>query len=496
MSISVSPFRLGIGTGLLALSVIGIVLSDFRGVSLHDLESSTFEYLERIRDDRKSHTLQYFKEIESAASRVSKDQVIHRFFEEQYASPMQIGTGGGELDRHFVTEYGWFYDLLFIDSTGFVFHSILQEDDYLDNLFVGNLAQTKLSKSLREATSTQFSDFEYYYPSGESAAFFIFPVLDRNIVAGWLVLQCAINQVNTILTDQSQYSRTTEVYLVNSDTLMLSDSRFIEDRTILKVKVDTESVRNAMRSSRGENIITDYRGARVYSSYESFEYFNTVWIIIAEIDESEALTQHYERHAEFFNARIPSYLLDASPSSSNTIRLEKPTKRVDVNEWAKAKPLELLYTPGVSTCTAYSIHYPQNFAYLAHISPTDAVYKNNGVVTRLFLGDRGSNFVRGLTGRMRHYDISLSELPQLQFTIVANHLNSFEKIVQQLIEQGADIDQVRFAYNPGADFADVYTDVSDNHDTIIWKTKSGKSIVFRSDYPSLGDVVRLILREL
>ena len=49
-------------------------------------------------------------------------------------------------------------------------------------------------------------------------------------------------------------------------------------------------------------------------------------------------------------------------------------KRVDINEYFKVGKKGGLMTVGVLTCTSIAISYPDNFSYLAHITPTDEIY--------------------------------------------------------------------------------------------------------------------------
>lgn len=472
---------------LIALTSLSMLL--FAESPTADLDKKTFAYLRHIREEKKNHTLEYFKGIESSARALSKDTFMLQKFMQMHNGIPITGSQERTIDEYFISTYENFYDLLFVDSTGYVFHSIRQEEDYRKNLFDGKLNDTNLAKSLKSSRSTSFSDFEYYYPSDESAAFFIVPVYSKNQRIGWLILQCAINQVNKILTNHEQYGRTLEVYLVNNDDLMLTDSRFIDDHTILKLKVETESVRRAMMVRSGEELILDYRNERVYSSFEKFEYFNASWVIIAEIDEAEIITEHYKRHKKYFNDQILKSLVEMKHLPSLTDLHSQEMTRVDVNEWSKALPGEVLYTSGVSSCTAYSIQYPGEFAYLAHISAIDAVYGIDGL-TKLILKDRSTNFVRELTKRVRFYDITLSELPRLEFMIIATHSKSFSLITEQLLDQGVELSNIRFIYNPEANRASVNIDISSNQTLIAWNNGSNTFIESAQNYQTLGAILK------
>ena len=79
---------------------------------------------------------------------------------------------------------------------------------------------------------------------------------------------------------------TGEVYIVNSDKLMITESRFIED-AIFKQVVDTEGVNAALDYGVGmTGIYNDYRGISVLGVSRYIEDID--WVILAEKEVSEA----------------------------------------------------------------------------------------------------------------------------------------------------------------------------------------------------------------
>jgi hypothetical protein len=66
-----------------------------------------------------------------------------------------------ELDMFYISKYGKFYDILFIDSNGYVLHSIKKESDYRTNLFESPLAGTKLERMIQQGGKNDFIEYEY-----------------------------------------------------------------------------------------------------------------------------------------------------------------------------------------------------------------------------------------------------------------------------------------------------------------------------------------------
>lgn len=433
----------------------------------NDLKAATFERLSAIREEKKQQLVAYFENVRETAWAVADDAFMQACFHRLTAGRRADPAMELAIDRHYVQHYGNFYDILFVDPAGYVFHSIRKESDYGSHLFSGALSRTKLVENLRTRPRDSFVEYEYYPPSAEPAAFFAVPVMTAARLDGWFILQCSVNQVNALLTDREGLGRTGEVYLVNGDRLMLSDSRFIEDSTILKHRVDTQAVREAIRSRGGQRITEDYRGVRVFSTFERLDLFNTTWIIIAEIDESEVITDAYRS--------APATLADRLAASGRTGGSpgEPPPrgdgKRVDMNEYAKTDGRVLLRSYGVAACTAVAVIMPNRFAYLAHISPRDAIYRRP-FWKSVFSRDASPDFLGELIRRIRHYDVYPFELRQLRFFIIAPHTFGFDGAVAKILEAGVDLGNIVFMYDPSAEGANIAVDAVEGTVHVQWYT--------------------------
>ena len=133
--------------------------------------------------------------------------------------------------------------------------------------------------------------------------------------------------------------------------------------------------------------------------------------------------------------------------------------RIDMDEYAKAGPGEVLRTYGVSTCTAVAIVLPNRFGHMVHISPHDRLYDRNGFWKALS-GDAPSDFLGALTQRIQHYDVYPYELKQLQFVITAPHRQSYFSAVDQILETGVELGNITLLYDPRAQGANLAADIS------------------------------------
>lgn len=472
----------------------------------------TFRKLEKIRSEKKEKVIRYLDQQYRKGNRFSENENVTQYFRELLSLYKQKAYNSPgydriekELEEFFVLELGEFYDMLFISNQGDIFFTLKKEDDFLTNIHQSSYDNVELYKKIRKATAgvvdhnLSFVDYDYYPVSDEPASFFISPVTDNGQTLGYIVLQLAINHINYILTDRESLGRTGEVYLINEKQVMVTQSRFIDDNTILNKVIDTEAVKSAFKEGKGNKIIDDYREKRVFSSYEMFEYKGAKWIIIAEIDEDEVITDLYlSRQDKLFDRSI-RYLEQLSfAKDQNTVTesfIDKMDKiKVDVKEAVKTKDRQVLYTRGVATCTAFTISYPGKFGYMAHITPTDDVYENIDWDTRIFLKDKYTNFVDTLMENISDFDITRHQRSQLRFGVFATKSWSLKKIVRKLIENQIDLSQIKILYNNQYDLVRVVFDYDKDRIWTQWNGHQGKTLYAEhyKQIPDFGEIVKKV----
>lgn len=200
------------------------------------------------------------------------------------------------LARLFVSERGY-YDFFLISEQGDVFYTVKKEADLGTNLNTGPWRETALADVFRRALASSqgggvvFSDFEPYGPSDGVPAMFAARAMvnAEGQALGILALQLPTERIKSIMQFTAGMGESGETYLVGEDHLMRSDSRFADDSTILKVKVDTASVNRALEGESGTLFTPDYRGVTVLSAYTATEIDGFRWAVMAEIDRDEVL---------------------------------------------------------------------------------------------------------------------------------------------------------------------------------------------------------------
>ena len=199
-----------------------------------------------------------------------------------------------EFAREFVTGRGY-YDFFLTDLNGNVLYTVQKEADFGSNLLTGEYAESGLSDVFRQAAASTvpgqvvLSDLQRYAPSGNAPAIFAATALrdEAGQAIGVLALQLPSDTIANIMQFTEGMGESGETYLVGSDLLMRSNSRFAEQSTILTTTVATPTVERALAGERGVEYTDDYRGIEVLSAYDSIEFDGVRWAVMAEIDKAE-----------------------------------------------------------------------------------------------------------------------------------------------------------------------------------------------------------------
>jgi methyl-accepting chemotaxis protein len=230
--------------------------------------------------------------------------------------------------RKYLQTYG-FYDIFIVEpDSGHIIYSVFKELDFATSLLTGPYSKSGLAEAfsqgmrLENANDTVLIDFSPYLPSYSAAASFIAsPIMRDGERLGILIYQMPIDGINNIMTNKSSwkdigFGESGETYLVGSDNLLRSQSRFlIEDKngylaamesqtdkaTLAKINatesaiglqtVNNISTQQATAGKSGVSYLEDYRGEPVISAYTPIKVLGHTWALLSEIDQKEAFFQ-------------------------------------------------------------------------------------------------------------------------------------------------------------------------------------------------------------
>jgi len=186
------------------------------------------------------------------------------------------------------------------------------------------------------------------------------PILDANAqILGVLVFRIDINQINALMFKMNA-TATAEIYLINKNGYMLTESRFtdalelgglIEKRTTLELKVINPDTNNLTLAAKkciagGEGFkdsgygYMDYRGTRVLGYWVWMKEYN--WGVIAEIDLDESC----EDIRKYFQANTIKNLRGLMRQHISFIKNRMDKYKNNALSIAR-KPQSLQYTKGV-----------------------------------------------------------------------------------------------------------------------------------------------------
>ena len=188
-----------------------------------------------------------------------------------------------------------YYDIFLVEPhSGVIIYSVAKEDDFATSLLNGPYADINIGHVFREMLTatdrnfTKLEDFIYYKPSKEAAAFVASPIFNKAKLVGVLIFQLSTTAIDAIMQEHTGLGTTGETLLVSSDDFLLrSNSRFVEQHTVFKEKLDNEATNKAASGQTGIKTI-NYLGKSTIVAYTPLKISGIRWSLIANIDKVEA----------------------------------------------------------------------------------------------------------------------------------------------------------------------------------------------------------------
>jgi hypothetical protein len=460
-----------------------------------------FVRLDYARQEKVETLKRFCARTHELARRAARDESVTGCFDVnlQYAAMVEKGPVPEEVsarvrelrenfNRYYIEHYLAFYDILFVDLKGKVFYTIRKESDLGGNLLQEDPADSPLVRCLQGVPEQEvFVDFHDYGPSSKPASFFVEPLHKDGRPVGWIVLQCAIQKVNTLFAWEESLGQTGETFLINQHGFMLTESNFDGDSTILKKRLDDRNIQAKFSEKKGHRMVTDYRGHAAVTSFEVVHFLGTRWLVVAKADRDEIITRHYALHRRYYADRLLDYL-EKAPAPALREFDAAPYRgglRVDMDEFLKASHGERLHTLGISTCTGLLVAYPGRFAYLAHASTVDRIY-----------GAEQTNLLGQVVKQVKSFDIRPCEIHRIVFRVVSPHLESLLAVLDKVVEEGFLLSQIEMNVHPGASSAAMSYDYRADALVVTWRLngssrRNGTHLM--DDAFNIGDIVREII---
>ncbi len=186
-------------------------------------------------------------------------------------------------------------DIWLVSPDGNILYTFAKRDDFATNLFKApnhDTVPARLIRNLLADTRSgrmQMTDFATYAPAGDLPVSFIgTPILEGDNAIGILVYEISPDQLNDLMKMRIGFWKSGEAYLVGADHFLRSKTQLGPQANFFEQRVDTLAVRKGLSGESGVALIEDYRGIPVLSAYRALEMDHFKWVLLAEVDKSEA----------------------------------------------------------------------------------------------------------------------------------------------------------------------------------------------------------------
>ena len=301
---------------LMPLLTVAVISSYYNRKAL---QKAAFDKLTVVETLKKIAITEFFKERLEDIKVLSKGHMIITATEElsRYEHSIKKSSNGSfdistdeykaickKIDpglNFYINTYHYQELYIICSEHGYIQYSTSRNIDVGTSLLHGpyrNSGFAKLWSRVVKSGKPVIMDYFRYEPyNNEPSIFSGAPVRDASgKIIAVVALKIDTNSLNFIMNERTGLGETGESYIVGSDFLMRSDSRFKKSATesdILSKKVDTRASREALKGHSSTEIIKDYRGIDVLSAYSPLNMHlgpgvDINWTIISETDTSEA----------------------------------------------------------------------------------------------------------------------------------------------------------------------------------------------------------------
>ncbi len=293
--------------------VTEVYLSEFQ----NQVQKIEFRHLARMSDKKIEQINTYINERIADIETLSNNPAIidsigdfrNTFEKKDTNSPKYIAVDNAirpYLENFLTSGY---YDLFLISPEGDVIFSVLHETDFATNLFNGPFSNTGLAEVTQNALAvleTDVSDFRFYEPSQEAAAFIATPIMNKGKILGIVALQIDINLVFDVTLDNVGLGETGETVIArkSGDSMTFMGELKFNDNTEPALSISSNSnlaipMRNALNGQSDYDYSIDYRGEEVIAVWRYLPALR--WGIVVKKDVREVFaTVGYMRELSRF----------------------------------------------------------------------------------------------------------------------------------------------------------------------------------------------------
>jgi len=254
------------------------------------MESEAFNHLSAVNKIRKEQVLEFLKSRMKNLILLSRSQHIRNMLNTGTYREMN------PLFDYYMKGFGY-SNIFLLSKKGELMHQAqapAEKEAAAETAPMTRLAA--ISKEIRKTETPFLTDITNYQSGASPGLFMAAPIYaDTGGLEAILVFLIDADRINAITSDKTGMGNTGETYLVGPDQLMRSESRFLQDKSILSEKIQTAAVKQALDKKAGTRQLRDYRNVEVLAAYDSLDLpkrmgtdFN--WAIVSQMDAAEAFS--------------------------------------------------------------------------------------------------------------------------------------------------------------------------------------------------------------
>ncbi len=189
-------------------------------------------------------------------------------------------------------------DVYIISPSGDIVFSTSRAEDSGANLKVGRYRNSELAKSFDGAVTileTAVSDFRYFDPFEEPAAFVASPVLRKGVVVGVLAAQMNAHAIYRLAQNYTGLGRTGEIVIasrIGNDAVFLNPLRHDPDAAFKRrLTIGSEygvPIQQAVQGKKGRGVFDDYRGEEVLAAWRYLPHLRLGMVVKQDTAEAYA----------------------------------------------------------------------------------------------------------------------------------------------------------------------------------------------------------------
>lgn len=289
------------------LALIFLLIGIFSGVTVgvysyysakNALVSRTFDQLKSLKVVKKKQIEGFYadriRDINLFAQSEDVSKLLKIISTNAKAQSNEIAQYGyNRYFNRYIQSCGYYEKFIVGDTLGNIIFTDVNESNQNFNFVLDSIRSTILKSVFNKTIRTKQTVIQdYQNENNKPISYIASPIVNENgNLIGIIAMEISLKSINKIMLEnnnQSGFGNTGETYLVGSDYLMRSCSRFKEE-SVLAINVKTNASINGLNNIDSTEIIKDYRNINVLSSYSHLNIPGLNWVIIAEIDLNEAM---------------------------------------------------------------------------------------------------------------------------------------------------------------------------------------------------------------